>query len=181
MPTRALVRSPSGRGVGDPCLSPLPNEGSPVREGDLEPLADYVTSFIVEWERTPASSPEELGRQYIDGLYRLLRDRRQLFMVLLTTHVYEIGEAGDTGKKDSPLSLILEQIETWVERMGDAVDSEVDRLVAPRSFFATIFGMAVLDEWLFPAAKHPSDARIVRGVADQLVNGLAPRPTPTPT
>jgi hypothetical protein len=35
-----------------------------------------------------------------------------------------------------------------------------------------VFGMAVLDEWLFPISKRPSQARLVRQLDSMMFRGL---------
>jgi hypothetical protein len=39
------------------------------------------------------SSVEELGEEYIRGLFKLLRDHRELVLAHITTQVYEIDVA----------------------------------------------------------------------------------------
>ena len=55
--------------------------------------------------------------------------------------------------------------------------TQTDLLVASRSLFAMLFGMAVLDEWLFPVGKHPGHERITRELFAFILHGAAgPRP-----
>jgi AcrR family transcriptional regulator len=138
----------------------------------FQPLADLFGDFVSTWDRRmQQSSLEELGEEYIRGLFQLLREHRELVLALLTTQVYEIDVA--PGTAGSPLSGILDQATAIISDLRErGLLSDWDPVTAPRILFGMVFGMAVLDEWLFPISKRPSQARLVRQLDSMMFRGL---------
>ena len=57
--------------------------------------------------------------------------------------------------------------------------SGLDVPVTTRVAFSMVIGMAVFDEWMFPAGKrHPSEARVIEEMVAVLIHGVAHRPPP---
>lgn len=139
-------------------------------EAIFEPLADFVARFVAGWSR---ESYDAISDEYLGGLYRLLREHREIVMVLLTANRYD-SVANGTDPPDSPLSIILDQIHQFARSQTVLeLDPALDYAVASRAVFAMCFGMAVLDEWLFPRGSHPSEGQILQVMSALVKRGGA--------
>jgi AcrR family transcriptional regulator len=146
----------------------------------LEPFDEFLSGYVKAWGDRSASphSPDVPSRQFIDGLYRVLRQNRELVMAALAAHAFEDDVAKDVGGTDSSLAQMLEQVEDIVHQEADYFGFRgLDIPVTTRVAFAMVMGMAVFNEWLFPPGKRkPSEARVIEEMTAFLVHGVGHRP-----
>lgn len=147
----------------------------------LDPFNEFVNGYLEDWREHLSSSvesvePEVPSRNYVAGLYDLLREHRELIMALVAAHAYEVGVAGngEGGMLSGALDRLEEVVEAEVSRRGF---TGVDIPVAIRATFGMVMAMAVLDDWLFPPGRRrPGRDRIVNEMVAFMVHGLAHRP-----
>lgn len=145
----------------------------------LDPFNEFVNGYLEDWREHFAPSlepPEVPSRNYVAGLYDLLREHRELIMALVAAHAYELGVVGkgEGGMLSGALDRLEEVVEAEVSRRGF---NGVDIPVAIRATFGMVMAMAVLDDWLFPPdRRRPGRDRIVNEMVAFMVHGLAHRP-----
>lgn len=146
----------------------------------LDPLNEFVHAYVEEWRNIPAADhdAESVTRGFIDGFYRLLSEHRELVMALVTAQAYEsLQEVSDA----SPLTRLLEELETLAGAEAAARGFHFDVPVATRVATGMVMGMALLDEWLFqPGRRKPSRQRIVDEMVAFMLHGLAHRDQAAP-
>jgi AcrR family transcriptional regulator len=144
----------------------------------LDPFSEFISNYIAQWEEYEAQPhpPEVPARQYIEGLFDLLSEHRELVMALLAVQAYEVGVADDVTGPGSPLSQFLDRLEKVVEaEVGMRGWTGVDIPVTIRVTFGLVLSMAVLDDWMFPG-RRPSRERIINEMVAYMIHGLAHRP-----
>ena len=96
-------------------------------------------------------------------------------MALVTAQAYEsIQELDDA----SPLSLLLDELETVARREAEVRGFTFDVQIATRLVAGMVMSMALLDDWLFPPGKRrPSRQKIVNEMVAFLLHGLTHRDT----
>lgn len=146
----------------------------------LDPFNQFITDYMVNWQAKSSDGlqPAEVPtRDYVAGLYDLLREHRELVMALVAAHAFEVDVAGDDGQS-AVLSNALDRLQEVVEaEIGRRGFHNVDIPVVIRLTFGMVMAMAVLDEWLFPPRRRrPSRDRIVNEMVAFMVHGLAHRP-----
>jgi AcrR family transcriptional regulator len=146
----------------------------------FDPVSEFVNRFLDDWRQPLPPSvldpPEVPSRNFVAGLYDLLREHRELVMALMAAQAYEAGLAGDA--KQAMLSSALDRLQEVVEaEVTSRGFAGLDIPVTIRLTFGMVMAMALLDEWLFPPnRRHPSRERIVTEMVGFMVHGLAHRP-----
>lgn len=146
----------------------------------LDPINEFIHAYVEEWRARPAAdhSAESVTRAYIDGFYRLLCEHRELVMALVTAQAYESLQEVSAA---SPLTRLLEELETLARAEATARAFHFDVPVTTRVAMGMIMGMALLDEWLFqPGRRKPSRQRIVDEMVAFMLHGLAHRDEAAP-
>jgi AcrR family transcriptional regulator len=144
----------------------------------LEPFHMFVGRFIAEWESQPVGdhSAEELCRDFLAGLYGLLKEHRELAMTLLGAMAFESRELGDTLETAPSFAMLLRRLERVAGEEAAAQGFDFNVPVAVRAVTAMALSMAVLDPWLFPDDEpRPSDNDIVTEMTQLMMHGLARR------
>ena len=143
----------------------------------FEPFKEAVAGFVAKWEgySTEPHTPEDVARDYIESLYELLTEHRELIIALMTARRYESGVADEGG---SPLADMLDQL----ERIGSYELSRnnwqgVNVRIAIRLMFGMAASMTALDDWLFdPGDRHPSRQEIIDEIVAFILHGTGHRP-----
>jgi AcrR family transcriptional regulator len=141
----------------------------------LDPINEFIHDYVEQWTARSATdhTPEGISFAYVDGFYRLLSENRELVLALVTAQAYEsIQELNDA----SPLSRLLDELETVAGREAELRGFEFDVQISTRLVAGMVMSMALLDEWLFPMGKRrPSRQRIVNEMVAFMLHGLAHR------
>jgi AcrR family transcriptional regulator len=130
----------------------------------FEPFAEFVSDFIARWEArgVESFSEQELAREYIQGLYEILREHRELLMAILSASAYGDGLVEWHAQERSPISEIHDRLQGLVRKISDQLGYEdLDAPVFTRVVFGTIVGVAALDDWLFPTRARISTPRVL--------------------
>lgn len=145
----------------------------------MDPFNEFMTGYVDHWEEEPVGTrtAEQLCYEYVDGLYQLLSEHRELAMALVAAHAFEDESvhAGLVG--GSPLGGLLDQIAKVAGAEASARGFHFDTEITVRVVCGMVMSMALLDEWFFPPGKRrPSRQRIVDEMAAFMLHGLAHRP-----
>ena len=144
----------------------------------FEPFKEAVAGFVAKWEgyaADPEHTAEDVARDYIESMYDLFTEHRELIIALITVRRYESGVADAEG---SPLASMLDQL----ERIGtyELTRNEwrgVNVRIAIRLMFGMTVSMTALDDWLFnPGQSHPSRREIIDEIVAFILHGTGHRP-----
>jgi len=120
-------------------------------EAVYQPFREFVAEYAERWARlghggdTPARDTEI----FVAGLYRLLVDNRRL-LVTLTSQIAE-GKTELSVRAAGLLREIFDRLEREVSAEIEARGTRtMDAFYAVRFVFALVYGVAVLDDALFP-------------------------------
>jgi AcrR family transcriptional regulator len=143
-------------------------------EAISEPFDEFMRRIVSD--RAGASvegeDPSTTGRNYVEALYKLLLNERQLILSLITTRAYE-GEGAD---RPRGLQHYFAEGERSLKRMYESagLTPEVDPRMGARLSFATVVAGALLQDWLFA---ETADADEVAEAMGRFVSrGLFGRP-----
>jgi len=137
-------------------------------------LNAYVDSRVVDIT-DPPPPPEVPSRAYVEGLYDVLSENRDLVIALLAARAYEVDLAAKP-----ELSNALDRLQTLVEfEMAQRGLADVDVPITIRTTFALVASQAVFGAWLFRDGTRPSRERIIAEMVDFMVHGLAHHATST--
>jgi AcrR family transcriptional regulator len=129
-----------------------------------QPFYDFVTEYIGRWAdlghgRESSARDTEV---FVSGLYQILLDNRKLLVTLT-------GQAS-RGTSDLPshaasfLREVFDRLEREVASEIEARGAEtMDPAYAVRFTFALVYGVAVLDDALFPADQPRPDRQSIAG------------------
>jgi AcrR family transcriptional regulator len=115
----------------------------------LAPFSDVISSYLARWEAqaTTPTSLEELVRAFVEPLYDLLSEHRELALALVSSRDFRRNGASDAGDDEQPILLRL------VDRMELQQEIEAARRPLRVNFPSTILvtigmalGLALLDE-----------------------------------
>jgi AcrR family transcriptional regulator len=138
----------------------------------LDPFQGFMDAYV---DGRPADitdeppPPEVPSRDYVEPLYDLLSQNRELVMALLAARAYEVDLEAKPELSDA-LDRLQALVEVELARRGL---NSVDVPVTIRVTFAMVVALAVFDAWLFPPERRPSRERIVDEMVQFMVHGLA--------
>ncbi|HEY1966552.1 MAG TPA: helix-turn-helix domain-containing protein [Pseudonocardia sp.] len=144
-----------------------------------EPFTAFMEEFVANW-RGYADNPhdfEYVARQWIGGMYDLLRKHRKLVLALLTASAYEDEVDDNLSGKDSPLA----QIHRLTEEIMAAEAKNrgyhgLDLRLTVRLPFATLLAAAVFDGPVMAGiGRRPSRDTIVEEMAALTLYGSTGR------
>src|SRR5204863_8645292 len=111
-------------------------------------------------------SAEELCRGFVAGLYRLLKEHRQLAMTLLAAMAFESRDLSDQLETAPSIAMLMSRLERVAAEEAAAQGFDFNVRVAVPAVTATTLSMSLLDPWPF-AGDEPrrSDDHIVTEMA----------------
>ena len=138
-----------------------------------QPLYGFVTDYLRRWIDGGHGRDTSLHdtEVFVDGLYALLLDNRPLLAALT-------GRIGDASHPVPTRFLqdLFERLEREVTAEARAKkDETMDPAYAVRFTFALVYGVAMLDETLFPTDRTPGRAAIVQQLAGYVLRGSRTR------
>jgi AcrR family transcriptional regulator len=144
-------------------------------EAVFQPFEEFAAEFIRKWDsvEVPSDGKSQVGRDYLEGLYKLLHEHRDSLMALLNAHSYEVWAKDG----DSPLVAILGRLDTIIAREATRLGyPEADVGIAARVAVAMVGGMVLLEEWLFSGSRRPNRARLIDGLLAVATDGISGLP-----
>ena len=146
----------------------------------IQPFRDFVGEFVESWEQYSAAdrTVEETCHDFINGLYQLLHEHREIVVALTVAHADDIDIVGGEGAGvGAELSNVLSRLERLVNAEIERRDlAGLDPPLTVRVTVGMVMAMALLDEWLFPGPRRPSEARLVHEMTMYMAHGVASRP-----
>jgi AcrR family transcriptional regulator len=138
----------------------------------IAPFVELVTAYVEEWLQEDGDTPEQRLDRFVGGLYDLARQHRTALLTALVEH--QNGEANE----------LLDQLARALQRMQTITPDEAHRaeyrgLDMPALSADTvgmIFGVALLDDLIFPAhTRRPSRKRLTDEMRTLLLDGMRHR------
>jgi AcrR family transcriptional regulator len=137
----------------------------------ITPFAQVIADYIASWEReAPGLTPEMRINAFVEGLFELAQRNRATLRSAL-------ARANRSERE------LLDHLATAVQSMQEVSDTVRDRrgyrIDSPATIAAAtamVFGMALLDDLLFPAAaRRPSRRRLTTEMTQMILHGVLHR------
>jgi AcrR family transcriptional regulator len=151
-------------------------------EAIIQPFRTFVAEYVTLWEQYSSEDQpvEEVCGEFVNGLYKLLREHRELVVALVAAHAYEFDVVDDEqGGVGNELGDAFTKLESLVVAERDRRGlNALDPPLTVRVTVGMVMAMAVLDEWLFPRGRRPSEQRLVNEMTLYMAHGVADRHAP---
>jgi AcrR family transcriptional regulator len=138
-----------------------------------EPFDDIMRVIVQRRAETRLNESDiaAQGSNYVEALYRLLLNERQLILSLITTRAYE-GGAGEPVERPRGLQHYFAEAEASLRSMYRRADTEpqLDPALGARLSFAAVVAAALLQDWLFADVAEPEV--VARAMARFVTHGL---------
>jgi AcrR family transcriptional regulator len=137
----------------------------------LSSFEGFVDAYRAAWEEASAeSTPEERMQLFVRGLFELAEGNRTILRSAIGG-----AQSGATGPQEQLLSRWAATLQSW-EGIATTVRDELDLTIDPPASIAAVgamvFGMALMDDLLFPAgAEAPSRERRIAAMEDLVLHG----------
>lgn len=145
----------------------------------LAPFNEVISSYLATWE-AQADAPgsvEDLVRAFVEPLYTLLSDHRDLALALVASRDFR-PEAGHHNDDSAPpmLASLLDRMEPQLEIEAVRRPLRVDSPATVHVTVAMILGMALLDERALTSRDgRLSRRRLVEEMVNMILYGVLPR------
>lgn len=139
------------------------------------PFSEFVTDFVTQWQhqREHPWSDEKLMGDFIEHLFDLLSENRDLVLALIAASAHE-SDALAADDFEFNLSSLLDELETIGTDEARKRDfTGVDIEVAVRAMAGMVLSMAVFQPWMFSGSRRPSRARIIEEMVAIGLYGVA--------
>ena len=140
----------------------------------IAPFVELLTDYIDEWAQdTSGATPEERLERLVNGLYDLARQHRTALLTALAEQ-----------QRDPDATDLLDQLARALQRLEIITPGEVYRVqyqgldmpALAADVVGMIFGVALLDDMIFPAhARRPSRKRLTDEMRNLLLDGMRHR------
>jgi AcrR family transcriptional regulator len=142
-----------------------------------EPFLEVVSDYMRSWEgEIPGMTAEDRIHRFVSGLFDLARENRAILRSALARR----AESGDDpeGRLISDLAQAIQGLEGTAIAVQEPYGfHRLDPPVTIAAAGAMIFGMALLDDLLFPTgAQTPSRERLTTEMTQMILHGSAHRP-----
>ena len=140
------------------------------------PFADLVAGHAAAWSRNAGKAPpESRQRELIEGLFDLAERHRTLLFAALVKREQEKDRKDESEDILDHLAGVLRGVAGF-EAARDY--PEVDAPVATAVLAASVFGLVLLEDMVFPRGDdRPDRARVMEELTQTLAYGILNRPT----
>ena len=166
----------SRAGVSEPLLfNHYGNKRQLFEAAILEPFADLIEQYKQAWRSDLAESDSELlVHDFVSRLFGLARANRPLLLSLALHRTG--GNRGDGEHLLDELAGLLQSLRELAPRMKDARLNNLDAPVTTAAVAGMVFGVALLDDLLFPSEMAlPGEDELVSEIATLTMHGIAHR------
>jgi AcrR family transcriptional regulator len=166
----------SRAGVSEPLLfNHYGNKRQLFEAAILAPFVELIDQYKAAWRSDLAeSSSEMLVRDFVSRLFGLARANRTL-LLSLALHRTGGDRAAGAHLLDE-LAGLLQSLRELAPRMEDAHLNNLDAPVTTAAVAGMIFGVALLDELLFPSEMSlPGEDELISEIATLTMHGIAHR------
>jgi AcrR family transcriptional regulator len=144
------------------------------REAILDPFGQFIAAYGAGIPAGGEPGGVHLAsRDFLGGFFAVLQERRQELLTLVATRVHEGSDVVAVDDQQAAMRQILDPLVDQVRRDCEAAGvTGVDVPVATRLVVAMLGGVAIFQDWLFPADAAISDGAIVDEMAAMVTGGL---------
>jgi AcrR family transcriptional regulator len=141
----------------------------------MEPFADLIEQYKAAWRSERAeSSSESLVHDFVSRLFGLARTNRPLLLSLALNRA--AGSRTEGADLLDELAGSLQSLRELAPRMKDARLNHLDAPATTAAVAGMVFGVALLDDLLFPADMAPlEDSELIGEIATLTMHGIAHR------
>jgi AcrR family transcriptional regulator len=138
----------------------------------VEPFIELVTDFVAYWsDQSPALTPDERVERFVTGLYDLAGENRLLLLSAVMKRAMDDHVGNDALDHLAKTNIDMSGIPTAAHFDIDDPPSVV------AACLAMIFGVALLDDMLFPrGTRRPSRERLIKAITRTMIYGLTGPP-----
>jgi AcrR family transcriptional regulator len=148
------------------------------REAVFEPFGKFIADFSAKWSQSPPThTASDVLREYLEGLFRLLRANSAAAMTLLAARAHEPpGVAVAEGQKRIMLE-IIQPLEDLTRSEAAAFGYVgLNPAISTRASVSMVLAMALFKEWLFDDDTPATDEEIIDELQSMILHGTAHRP-----
>jgi AcrR family transcriptional regulator len=142
----------------------------------VEPFRTLIDAFVDDWEATYVSNSmttQELTSAWVDALYALLREHRELVSALVGASTFDDGSEPEVPPLRDAFARPMERMERFTRREFTGRGLTLNPTIAVRAAFGMVMSMAVFDDWFFAGVtRPPSAARVAREMTSLVTHGI---------
>lgn len=139
----------------------------------FEPCQAFIREFSAAYPPTPMHTSIETAREFVGGLYRVLRENRRLIMALMAASLYEPEVSRSLGQLDA-LRDYFHQAEEYVRREGS--DSALGVATGVRLSMALVAATVLFGEWMFSGDDRIDEEAMIENLSAFIVHGFPGAP-----
>lgn len=146
------------------------------QEAVFEPFGSYIRDYATSWMGLDQPhSAEEVTKEFMEGLYRVIREHRGTIFTLLAARAHEDPGVANADGQQAILNELIAPLEALCAQEAARFGYTFNIPVATRISVAMVLATAIFKEWLFPQGEQPSDEEIVDELLAILLHGIAHR------
>lgn len=146
------------------------------REAVVLPFESSLRAFLARYSPGEDDQPFESSPEFVEMLFQILMHNKNIMLSLVTTTIYETGEA-EQQMLSSPFrdyfKLAMEQLNKDYQKL--AVPPDEDSQLFVRFAFSAVVATALFKDWILSDLQL-DDAKIVNGLSRFILNGLGVNP-----
>jgi AcrR family transcriptional regulator len=147
------------------------------REAVFEPFGKFIAEFSAKWsESPPAHTAADVLREYIEGLFRLLRANSAAAMTLLAARAHEPPGVAVAEGQDRIMLEIIQPLEDLTKSEAAVFGyAGLNPAMSTRASVSMVLAMALFKEWLFDEDTPATDDEIIDELQSMILHGVAHR------
>lgn len=159
----------------------FPSKAGLFEEAVFDPLAGYIERFVsyAQQRATRTKSLEQECRFFVEGLYDVLHENKELILALIAadTHEKEL-KSYSSAEHETPFDQLLDRLEQVTEQQIEArgLRPSMPGSSIVRLTFGMVLSAAVLDQWIFRPPRRKKD--VVDDVIAFMIKGITDKPPP---
>jgi AcrR family transcriptional regulator len=162
-------------GVSEPMLfRHFGNKANLFQEAAVTPFVDFMNDYIEDYRGREHGklSAEQEGAQFFDGVFRALRDRRELLMALMSAHQFDQVVDDVSVQVRGAFSQVLQLFEEVVTSESRARGFfDFDPAASVRVMLGMVLSVALHGEWML-IGDAVSYERVMAAMTTMAVRGL---------
>lgn len=147
------------------------------REAVFEPFGNFIAEFSAKWSGSPpAHTAADVLREYLEGLFRLLRANSAAAMTLLAARAHEPPGVAVADGQDRIMREIIQPLEDLTKSEAAAFGyAGLNPAISTRASVSMVLAMALFKEWLFDDDTPATDDEIIDELQSMILHGTAHR------
>ena len=148
------------------------------REAVFEPFGNFIAEFSAKWSGSPpAHTAADVLREYLEGLFRLLRANSAAAMTLLAARAHEPPGVAVADGQDRIMREIIQPLEDLTRSEAEVFGyAGLNPAISTRASVSMVLAMALFKEWLFDEDTPATDDEIIDELQSMILHGTAHRP-----